>query len=138
MAAVDWMLVASLGANLLMAWQLRQQKQEFAHSRKEALIGTVKASMKALHSSELQLKIFAKNEDIDPVSDRGMHIKKCVTETVETYNELHGILQRLVSSEKIPEDKFEAIWALVHVASGQIDEIENIFDAVRQVNRVSA
>ena len=134
-AVVDWMLVASLGANLLMAWQLRQQKQEFAHSRREALIGTVKTSMKALHSSELQLKVFATNQKIDPASDRGKHLQKCITETVETYNELQGILQRLVSSEKIPEDEFMVIWATVHVASSQIEELESIFDAARQVNR---
>lgn len=134
MSVVDWALVASLVANLLMAWQLWQQKHEFNHSKKESLIATVKASMKALYSYGLQLRAFGQQNSVDPNSEQGRRLKKSIAETEATYQELEGILNRLISGNKIPAKEFDQIWSLVHVASGQIDEIGQVFAVAAQLN----
>lgn len=90
--------------------------------------------MKALYSYGLQLRAFGQQKSIDPQSEQGRRLKKSIDETDATYQELEEILKRLISDKKIPGNEFDQIWSLVHAASGQIDEIGQIFEVAAQLN----
>ncbi|MBD3813668.1 MAG: hypothetical protein IE917_15785 [Betaproteobacteria bacterium] len=134
MGVVNWALVASLVANMLMLWQLWQQKHEFNHSRKELLIGMVKASMKALYSYGLELRAFGQKNLVSQESEQGSRLRKSIAETEATYKELDEILHRLISGTRIPDKEFNQMWSTVHVASGQIDEIGRVFEIAEKLH----